>query len=736
LARGFVLARGRRRADDGATRSSTSSGAVRSQENLVPHLASGRLPRQARALAPVVLALVIPLAGAGAAFAQSGVLDPTFGTSGVVSTAVGAGDDFGYGLAIDEEDRIVVAGTCAQTNDDFCLVRYGLDGVPDPTLNGTGKAIVPIRSDIDRAFAVALHEQEIVLAGFSRQSGKDEFAVARLDASGALDPTFDGDGKATTAIGSLTDQARAVAVQADGKIVVAGFTLTGANRDLALVRYTTTGALDPTFDGDGRRTLGVGTGDDEAGAITIQPDGKIVVAGYAADGSQHDFVVARFLTGGGLDPAFNGGSPLRITFGTGNELANGVALQPDGKIVVAGYARVGTVFHFAVARLLADGTLDATFDGDGKLTTAIGSTSQASSVAVDPTGRLVVAGFARIAGNDDFALARYNADGTLDGNFAGGVVTLAIGNGVDAASAVAAQRDGKIVLAGSKRTANDDDFAVVRYLVDDCGNGTVDAGEECDGGAIIDGDCCDAACELLPAATVCRPVEDECDLADSCDGVSGSCPDARKPDGDDDGVCDEVDICPVDPDPAQEDGDDDGLGDVCDPCTNGVIVIKPKIRMTKFTTGPGDDTFSFTGQLDLPAAPALDPITKGARVIVADATDAVLFDLAVPGGAYSPLTRTGWIANGAGTSFTFRTTTAVGGVIDKLKLSFAAARPDLLKFSMSGRRGAFAGAPPTLPLSAIIVIDAPTAATGECGEIEFGATGCLLNRSGSTLSCK
>ncbi|MEW6268985.1 MAG: hypothetical protein AB1689_06765 [Thermodesulfobacteriota bacterium] len=701
-----------------------------------PH--PGGLPRQAciAALPILCTALATVLLVAGGAGAQSGVLDPTFGTGGVASTALGPGDDFAYGLAIDDEDRILLAGTCLQANDDFCLVRHELDGTPDTSLNGTGKLALPVRAEIDRAFAVALQgDRKIVLAGFSREAGKDEFALARVDESGALDPTFDGDGKVTTPIGTLEDQARAVAIQADGKIVAAGYTLTSANRDLAVVRYTATGALDPTFDGDGKVTLGL-VGADEAAAIAIQTDGKIVLAGYAI-GQQEDFLVVRLLADGALDPAFNGGAPLLIKFGTGQERANGIALQPDGKILVVGRTRIGSVFHFAVARLLADGTLDATLDGDGKVTTIIGTGSEASSVAVDATGRFVVAGFAKVPSNEDFALVRYDDDGSLDTNFAGGVVTLPIGGAVDVASAVAVQRDGKIVLAGSKRSANDDDFAAVRYLVDDCGNGTIDVGEECDGGALIDGDCCDTGCDLLPAATLCRAVEDGCDIDDFCDGASGACLDVRKPDGDDDGVCDEADLCPLDPDPEQEDGDDDGLGDVCDPCTNGVLIGKPKIRMTKYTTGPGDDTFSFTGQLDLPVPPAqLDPVANGVRVILADAAGAVLFDVAVPPGAYSPVTRSGWIANKPGTAFTFRTTTAAGGLIDKLKLSFTATRPDLLKLTMSGRRGGFATAPPELPLSAVMVVDAPTAATGECGEIQFAPDGCSFNRNGSTLSCK
>jgi uncharacterized delta-60 repeat protein len=688
-------------------------------------------------------ALAALLLAHGSARAQSGVLDPTFGNAGVTVTPVGNADDFGRAIVVQDDDRIVVAGTCNTGNDDFCVVRYLLDGTPDPDFGGgTGKVTAAIRTGTDQASAVALDgDGNIVVAGFSRGGSKDEIAVARFLPGGALDAAFDGDGKLTTAVGTLEDHARAVAVDATGRVVVAGYTLTAANRDVALVRYLGNGALDPSFSSDGKVTLSVGTGDDEAAAIAIQSDGKIVLAGYAADGSQHDVLLARFLDNGNLDPAFGGGTGVvRVPFGSGNAFGNAIALQSDGRILVAGYARVGTVFHFAVVRVDELGVLDPQLDGDGRLTTTIGTTSQASAIAVDATGRFVVSGFARFASNDDMALARHDGTGALDTNFGGdGIVTLPVGSGPDAANAVAVQADNKILIAGSARFANNDDIAVARWLIDDCGNGLVDAGEACDGGALIDGDCCSSTCTLLPAATACRPLADTCDVADVCDGASAACPDVRLPDGDGDGVCDLHDLCPVEPDPGQQDGDSDGLGDACDPCTNGVTVLKPKVRITNFVTGPGDDTFSFNGVLDFASAPVLDPVARGARVILEDG-DGVRFDVDVPPGAYNPTTRTGWLPNGAGTAFTYRTTSSLGGVIDKLKLSRTASKPDVVKFAMSGKKGSAAANAVVAPLSAIVVLDAPTAATGECGEIAFPgpapAPSCALNRSGSTLSCK
>lgn len=695
--------------------------------------------------APLALAAVAALlwtwATARHADAQSGVLDPTFGAGGVVVASLGPNDEFGEALAIQADDRIVVAGYALAANDDFAVARFNLDGTLDTSFGGTGAVVTPIGGDVDRAFAVAVQpDQKIVVAGFRRQEGVEAFALARYLPDGTLDPTFDGDGKVVTAIGSLEDTAYAIAVQGDGKIVAAGFTRTAQNKDLALVRYLPDGSLDPTFGAAGKAVLPIG-GDDEAAAIALQGDGKIVVAGYTSVAGR-DLLVARFTAAGVPDATFNGTGFRVVEFGTGNSFGEGVVLEPGGGILAAGHAHVGSVDHFAVTRLTANGALDPTLAGTGQLTTPVGTTAQGQAIALDANGRFVVAGTARIAGNDDLAIVRYNANGSLDTTFGGtGIVTQPLGTGADQGKAIAIQSDAKVLAAGTARSGNFEDFGLVRYLIDDCGNGTIDLGEQCDGGAVIGGDCCTSACTLLAAGTVCRPVDGFCDLEESCDGVSGACPfDARKPDGDDDGVCDEIDICPVDPDPAQLDGDGDGLGDECDPCTNGVTIGKARMRITKYTTGPGDDTFTFTGQMDFAFEPEIDAIATGARLILEDANGDVLFDVAVPPGAYDKSTRSGWRVNKPGTMASFRSLTPVDGVVNTLRFQTSKARRDLVKVRITGRKGGFAQSPVALPLSAIVVIDAPTAATGACGEIHYleapALPSCSFNAPGSTLQCK
>ena len=180
--------------------------------------------------------------------------------------------------------------------------------------------------------------------------------------------------------------------QADGKIVVAG--RYGNNRsDFALARYNTDGSLDTSFDGDGKlTTVFVGNGD-EVSAVAIQTDGKIVVAGYgiAVRAVCADFTVVRYNSDGSLDTSFDSDGVVTTDFNSGSDGAFGMALQADGKIVVAGTAEPiqNGDNDFAVARYNTDGSLDTSFDEDGKLTTDFQSLSEEStSVAIQGNGKI------------------------------------------------------------------------------------------------------------------------------------------------------------------------------------------------------------------------------------------------------------------------------------------------------------------------------------------------------------
>ena len=354
------------------------------------------------------------------------------------------------------------------SNEDFALVRYNSDGSLDTTFDGDGMVTTAVGSADDRGYGVAVQpDGKILVAGMSYGASNQDFALVRYNSNGSLDTTFDGDGKVTTAIGTGADSGQAVALQPDGKILVAGYAMMSTN-DFAIVRYNSDGSLDTTFDGDGRVTAGLGTAGDFAYALLVQPDGKILLAGSAAT-SVPEFGVARFNNDGSLDTSFDGDGKVTTAVRTNGDVGRALALQSDGKILVAGYSYNGSNNDFALVRYNANGSLDSTFDADGKVTTAIGSSNDYSyAMAVQSDGKILLAGFANM-GTNDFAMARYNTDGSLDTTFDGdGMLTTAVGSG-GASFAMAVQPDGKIVVAGNATMTNSD-FAVVRYNSD----GTLD----------------------------------------------------------------------------------------------------------------------------------------------------------------------------------------------------------------------------------------------------------------------
>ena len=295
-----------------------------------------------------------------------------------------------------------------------------------------------------------------------------------LAASGDLDPSFDGDGKLTTDFGG-TEGARSLVFQQDGKIVVAGDAQGGAATlyDFSLARYNQDGSLDTSFDGDGRLNTDFGSGNDHVRTVIVQQDGKIVAAGETSSSTTPTrLAVARYNPDGSPDTSFDGDGELTAGF-FGYQIYD-VAFQQDGKMVVAGYAyNPATAGNdFALARYNPDGSLDATFDGDGELTTDFAGSYHdfAYALVVQQDGKIVAAGEATPdAGRSrDFAMARYNLDGSPDTSFDDdGKLTTDFNGSPEVASALAVQADGKIAAVGSTYDAStNSDFAAARYNPD------------------------------------------------------------------------------------------------------------------------------------------------------------------------------------------------------------------------------------------------------------------------------
>ena len=424
--------------------------------------------------------LVLLLFGLSIVHAQDGALDLTFNSTGMVTTSFGPTYDNGRSLAIQSDGKIIVAGNTENGSYyDFAVIRYNSDGTLDTGFGTGGKVTTSVGSFTDGAYGVAIQtDGKIVAAGVTSNGTSNDVAVVRYNSDGTLDTGFGTGGKVVTAINTNDDDtAFGIAIQSDGKIVVAGSARLngsqGGNYDFLIIRYNTNGTLDTGFDTDGIVTTEFVSTKDVANSVAIQSDGKIVVVGYS--GTNQDFAVARYNTNGTLDTGFGTGGKITTAISLGNDVGKSVAIQTDGKILLGGYARIGSTDDFALVRYNNDGSLDTGFGSGGKVTTAIGTgTDWGNSIALQSDGKIIIAGFASI-GLNTLGVVRYNSDGSLDNTFdSDGMVTTSIGSTGTTGSSIALQSDGKIVVAGSSYVNQSNaDFAVVRYANSSTAKGSI-----------------------------------------------------------------------------------------------------------------------------------------------------------------------------------------------------------------------------------------------------------------------
>lgn len=432
-------------------------------------------------------AAIVGLGIVGAQAQQTaGSLDPAFNGSGKVISNLGNPDNAAGAVAVQADGKIVVAGltgavdTMSKTpgSSDFVVVRYNANGTFDNSFDGDGKAVTSFGDGEDGAGAVLIQPDGKILAAgaINTKTPAGQIALARYNPNGSLDASFDGDGKVTTDVAELQnveERVDAMVLQPDGKILVLVSSVRDdiLDDDVFVVRYNADGSRDFSFAGDGITSLpwviahGVAqglTGSD----LALQPDGRIVVAGTVTTAEGSDFFVWRINPDGTDDQTFNG----RAAVVSLNEQDRAVAVfvQPDNKIFVAGET-FNAAFRndFAFARFSANGTLDNSFDGDGRKTTVYDAA--AFHIALDfekqANGKFVAAGvFAAPStpADSSFAVTRFTPDGNLDPSFDGdGKTTTDFGGGGNAAFALTIQSDGKIIAAGSSENgAATDDFNV------------------------------------------------------------------------------------------------------------------------------------------------------------------------------------------------------------------------------------------------------------------------------------
>lgn len=370
----------------------------------------------------------------------AGDLDATFGGTGTVTLDFFSRNDFGQTVAVQSDDKVLIAGWVAtgvsSRGNDVAVARFNADGTLDTTFGGgTGKVTTHLGSTNDTAYALAVQSDgRVVVAGNTRGAGTgQDFAVVRYNADGSLDDSFGAGGIVRTDLGGLaTDQATAMTLTHDGRIVVVGSTVIAGNQQFAAVRYTTAGQLDATFgEGDGIVVHPFTNGAGQAKAVTARLDGTIILAGALYDfgtiGS--DFAAVRLFADGTLDASFGAAGWATVSMGGVIESAGAVVVQDSGHIVLVGEFSLDGEQDVALARLTAGGQIDPSFGGDGSgyvVTDFADGIDWATGAVLQTDGKIVVAGNGTVNGFYQMAVARFNPNGTPDTSFAGGKGTLTV----------------------------------------------------------------------------------------------------------------------------------------------------------------------------------------------------------------------------------------------------------------------------------------------------------------------
>jgi uncharacterized delta-60 repeat protein len=400
----------------------------------------------------------------------AGILDPAFNGSGIVVTDFSQKIDIAYAVTLQPDGKLLAAGKADGLG--FALARYHPDGSLDLTFGVDGKTTTSLGSDPIKQYvagnAIALQRDgKILVAGIAGHDN-DDIGLARFTSDGSPDTSFGaGNGWVVTDLG-VSEEAQDLVLQPDGKIVVVGayFNDVADDWDFALLRYNSDGSLDTSFDEDGWLTTDFDSSQDVGEGVVLQSDGKIIVAGTSLAG----MALARYNPDGSLDTDFGLGGRVTLLIG-GTTTSYAIALTYDEKILVAGSAQTIGTYDFALARFNADGSPDTSFGaGSGWVVTDFDNHYDlAQEIALQPDGKIVLAGQSLEWEVDqylgDFALARFNADGSLDTSFGdAGRVTTDLGSPVDYAYSLLLQLDGKIVVAGRTATTDENwDFALARY---------------------------------------------------------------------------------------------------------------------------------------------------------------------------------------------------------------------------------------------------------------------------------
>lgn len=395
--------------------------------------------------------------------AKAGDMDYTFGVGGVKATDHAQASDMISAVFQPDGKYVTVGSRSRNGNDlDFYVLRFLPNGDLDTSFGVGGSALIQISPRDDNALGIAIQpDGKLLIVGYSRTSNSfNDFSLCRLNTDGSLDNSFGTGGIVITTTSNADDFAKAVSIQNDGKIIVAGNGTQQNGQMVTVVRYNVNGTLDPTFDSDGiafaRFAQGVSTGD----SVSLQSDGKIVIGGATGFGdfSNSTFGVSRFNSDGSLDNTF--GNSGTVTMDVRNSAARQNAIdlilvQPDGRILAVGNTNSGFIssFDIALARLQPNGSVDNSFGTNGVVITPLGTgDDSARSAMIQANGKILIGGI-RLSPNGlptNAALLRYNLNGSLDGSFGNnGVGLYSVPTRI---SAMHLATDGRLLAAGHSTT--------------------------------------------------------------------------------------------------------------------------------------------------------------------------------------------------------------------------------------------------------------------------------------------
>lgn len=436
-----------------------------------------------------------------ARFKPDGTLDSSFGTNGLINSDIGGRDDALLSAAVLENGSVVTSGTTFDTtinNYDFILLRYDIAGVPDNSFNGTGLVKEYYRWPVESYMGpIALQPDGKKVVG-GEADIYDEygnytyvFALARVKTDGTLDSSFGTNGRVITQFPEGDASAYVLGIR-NNYIYAGGYgehfidSTGNYDEDFALARYTMDGILDSSFGTNGIVTTDIGGSYEYVNAMAFLNTGEILLGGQALNQSlgENSFAMAAYTTAGTLFSGFgSGGKVITDMFGYESGI-NALAVLGDDRIIAAGTAVTDTSYvDFALARYMANGTLDPTFGTGGKVNTDFGNweSDGANSVIIQPDGKIVAGGWTELYNDtvgwqDDYALARYNANGSLDPAFGtNGKITTGTGYSEEIRS-LTLQKDGKIIGAGMVQWSDEygyyTDLGLSRYS----SNGAPDAG--------------------------------------------------------------------------------------------------------------------------------------------------------------------------------------------------------------------------------------------------------------------